>query len=82
MISSALTANTRRALRVSAGKTLAEVAKEIGVTETAFFAWDHYGVTPRKGEHRIAYDALLRDWALQLAAEIERARGRAEGVQS
>jgi hypothetical protein len=69
---SSLTPNIRRALRIGAGVTLAELSATVGVAETTCFYWER-GATPRAVAHRGAYEAMLREWAARLTSDLERA---------
>lgn len=73
MVIARLTPVVRRALRVASDTTLAEVAAQVGVAEATVHYWEAAGAKPRKLEHRLAYEALLREWASRLTADLARA---------
>ena len=50
----------RRALRVAAGLTQADLAAELGVSRAAVARWESGTRVPR-GDYRITYAALLRE---------------------
>jgi transcriptional regulator with XRE-family HTH domain len=50
----------RRALRLAAGMTLAEVGEVVGVTRSAVSRWERDARQPR-GDRRLRYAAVLRE---------------------
>jgi transcriptional regulator with XRE-family HTH domain len=64
--------NVRRALRTSAGLTLAELAADVGVAEATVFYWER-GASPRRPAHRHQYMSLLAKWAEELIPQISSA---------